>query len=116
MEPNSFEIYKGKKYVGILPGKYIKKTDFCEEHLMLSDTYDIRPGYTIIADNREKLYVTDVRLYRSHSSVYKLEVFYEIEGKHQRRISAERKTTFALVISLISLIVSIIALIKNIIS
>lgn len=116
MEPINIEIYKGFKQIGMLPGEFMDKTELREEHLLLSDSYEIKPGYTIVANKREKLYVTDVRLHRAYDSNKKVEVYYEIEGEHKRRTSAEKKSSLSLIISLLSLAVSIIALIKSFLS
>ncbi len=113
MEPNIFDIYNGKNYIGVLPGSFIEKTELREEHLLLSDSYDIKPGYTIVANKREKFYVTDVRIHRAYDSNKKVEVYYEIEGEHKRRTFSEKKSSLSLIISLLSLAVSIIALIKS---
>lgn len=80
MKPNQFEIYNSKKFIGVLPGTYIDKTEFCEKHLLISNSYKIIPGFIIIANKQEKLYVTDVRL--NHSDNNKIEVYYETEGEH----------------------------------
>lgn len=116
MKPINFEIFKEKERVGTLHGEFVKKTDFCEQHILLSNKYDIKPGYVLIADEREKFYVTDVRLHHAYNSNKKLEVFYEIEGEHQRRISSDRKANISLAIAFLSLVVSIIALFKSFIN
>ena len=84
MKPDTFKIYNKNKYVGILPGKRIDKTEFCEEHILLSRTYNIKPGYIIVVNDCEKFYVTDVRLHDT-SSGYKLQLFYESEGEYTKR-------------------------------
>lgn len=80
MKANIFEIFNKEKSIGILPGKFVNKSNLHEEHLLLSDTYSIKPGYIIIANKCEKFYVTDVRLH--HSTEHKLEVYYETEGEY----------------------------------
>ena len=75
MNPNACEIYKNNKLVGILPYKLVKKTDISEEHILLSNAYDIKPGYILLINKHEKLYVTDIRLHNPNEN--KLEVYFE---------------------------------------
>ena len=113
MEPINIEIYKGFKQIGMLPGKFIDKTELREKHILLSNKYDIKPGYILIADKREKFYVIDVRLHRTHRTNRKLEIYYETEATHRQRVAAERKVNFSLFIAFAALIVSTIALFKK---
>ncbi len=83
MNSNACEIYKNNKLVGVLPYKLVKKTEINEEHILLSDTYCINPGYILLVNEREKLYVTDVRLHRPNEN--KLEIYFETEATHINR-------------------------------
>lgn len=101
---------KRKKSVGIVPGKFVNKTEFCEEHLLLSDTYVIKPGYELVLDDREKFYATDIRLH--HPNDHKLEIYYETAESHKIRTTTNRKVNISLLIAFLALVVSIIALFK----
>lgn len=83
MNPNACEIYKNNKLVGILPYKLVKKTEINEEHILLSDSYAVTPGCILLVNEREKLYVTRIRLHRPNSR--KLEVYFETEAEHLNR-------------------------------
>ena len=111
MNPNACEIYKSNKLVGILPYKLVKKTDISEEHILLSNAYDIKPGYILLINKHEKLYVTDVRLHYSDNR--KLEIYYETNAQHISRIAVERKANLSLLIAFFALIASVVALFKK---
>ena len=111
MNFNACEIYRRTKNIGVLPCKFIKKTEFCEEHILLSDTYVIKPGYILLINGREKFYVTDIRLH--HPNEHKLEIYYETAASHKIKITANRKVNLSLLIAFLALIVSIIALFKK---
>ena len=83
MNLNACEIYKNNKLIGVLPYKLVEKTEINEEHILLSDTYCINPGYVLLIDEREKLYVTDVRLH--HPNENKLEIYFETAAAHSNR-------------------------------
>ena len=110
MNPNTCEIYKNNKLVGVLPYKLVKKTEINEEHILLSDTYCINPGYILLVNEREKLYVTDVRLHRPNEN--KLEIYFETAARHNIRTATNRKTNLSLLIAFLALVVSVFALFK----
>lgn len=110
MNPNACEIYKNNKLIGVLPYKLVKKAEINEEHILLSDTYSINPGYILLINDREKLYVTDVRLHNPKD--HKLEVYFETAAKHKSRITANIKTNISILIAFLALIVSVFALFK----
>lgn len=105
------EIYKGRKRVGVLPCKFVKKTELYEEHLLMRDIYNIKPGYKLLINNRERFYVTDVRL--QNSQEHRLEIFFETVAAHKNRVKTEIKVNLSLGIAFLSLIVSTVALIKS---
>lgn len=83
MNSNACEIYKNNELIGVLPYKLVKKTEINEEHILLSNTYNINPGYILQINDREKLYVTDVRLHNPKD--HKLEIYFETEATHNNR-------------------------------
>ena len=112
MEIESCEIYKGRKLIGILPYKFFKKTDLNNEYFLLANSYAIKPGYTLIINQKEKLYVTDVRLHSYKNS--HINVFFETVAQHNEkqilRIHDWINTGIAvgsLISAIISLIVSL---------
>ena len=105
------KIYNRRKYIGSIPFKLVKKSEFSYEHLILRDSYTIKPGYLLILNNREKLYVTDVRTH--HLSTHKLEIYYETELTHKRKLFADVKANLSLLIAFAALVVSVIALFKT---
>lgn len=105
------EIYKRKKLIGILPCKFVKKTELCDEHLLMRDTYNIKPGYILLTNKCEKFFVTDIRFH--HSQDHKIEIYFESVANHKNRVKTEIKVNISLGIALFSLIVSIVALIKS---
>lgn len=111
MNFNVCEIYRRTEKIGVLPCKLIKKTEFCEEHILLSDTYLIKPGYILLVNELEKFYVTDIRLH--HPNDHKLEIYYETAALHKIRIATNRKVNLSLLIAFLALIVSIISLFKK---
>lgn len=110
MNFDNCQIYKGKKRIGILPCKFIKKTDLYDEYFLISNTYRIKPGYILVIDNKEKFYVTDVRLIHNDT---RLRVFFETVAQHKNNVATNRKVNLSLVIAFASFIVSTIALIKS---
>lgn len=112
MNFDNCKIYKGKKHIGLLPCKLIKKTDLCDEHFLIPSTYHIKPGYILVINNKEKFYVTDVRLI--HNDNTHLNVFFETVSQHKRkqilRIHDWVNTGIAigsLIVAIISLFVSL---------
>ena len=83
MNFDNCKIYKGKKRIGLLPCKLIKKTDLCDEHFLIPSTYHIKPGYILVINNKEKFYVTDVRL--PHNDNTHLNVFFETVAQHKEK-------------------------------
>ena len=105
------KIYRGKKLIGILPCKFIEKTAFRDEHFLISDTYQINPGYMLLINENEKLYVLDVR--RQHSQNSRIEVYFETVAQHKDKVLSKRKVNLSLFIAFLSLVVSFVALIKS---
>lgn len=106
------KIYKGKKLIGILPCKLIKKTEMRDEHLLIRNTYNIKPGYAIIFNDVEKFYVKDVRT--SSSDKTHIEVYFKTNAQHKEKIiEFWIPIIISNIISVVALIVAILAYLKQ---
>ena len=103
------KIYKGKKLIGILPCKLIKKTEMRDEHLLIRNTYNIKPGYAIIFNDAEKFYVKDVRI--SSSDKTHIEVYFKTNAQHKEKII---EFWIPVIISILALIIAAISLLIDI--
>lgn len=117
MESVNFKIYKGTERIGILPGKFVNKTELHEKYILLGNDYIIKSGYIIYADKDEKFYVTDVRVHRSCNSNNNLEIYYETSAEHAKQTKADIRFWLPIIISnsisIAALIVAILAYIKK---
>lgn len=110
MKIQSCEIYKGRKLIGVLPCKLIKKTDLCDEHFLIPSTYHIKPRYILVINNTERFYVTDVRL--PHNDNTHLNVFFETVAQHKEK---SIRFWIPVAISIFALIVAILSLLLDVI-
>ena len=78
------EIYKGKKLKWFLPCRFVKKSDMHDEHFLISNKQNIKPGYIISINNQERFYITDVRLHRPQNT--HLKIYFETVTSHKAKL------------------------------
>ena len=101
MNFDNCKIYRRKKLIGILPCKLIKKTKMRDEHLLIRNSYNIKPGYVIIFNDAEKFYVKDVRT--SSSNKTHIEVYFKTNAQHKEKII---EFWIPVIISILALIIA----------
>lgn len=109
MSIDTCKIYNGRKLVAEIPCSFAKRNN--AEYLEIRNQTKIKPGNHLVINNKEKFYITDIRI--QHPSGKYADVYFETIAQHKERIEPKILARASIVIAILALVVSIVALFTN---